>query len=221
MPTPFNPLTGARHELKIGTLTLHLDAVEDVDTLLDHYIETVPGDVDQIPYYALLWPAALALAQRLYDSYRNALPTRRLLELGCGLGLPSLVASALGADVLATDFHPDNQPHFERNALLNALPVRYRCLAWSEPVPWAAYDWVIGSDLLYERRHIPDLVHCATAHCRPGGTILLADPGRDGLGETVEAFEARGWRAAETIHDETFVIAFRRHAPPTSGPAAT
>ena len=56
------------------------------------------------PLFGLLWPSGALLAARL-----GARPVRageRILEVGCGLALASLVAHRRGADVTASDRHP-------------------------------------------------------------------------------------------------------------------
>ena len=57
-----------------------------------------------LPYWAELWPSGLALARHVAARELRGL---RVLELGCGLGLPALAAALRGADVLATDWAED------------------------------------------------------------------------------------------------------------------
>src|SRR5436305_1357686 len=90
-----------------------------------------------LPYWAELWPAALALA--------NALPADldgvRVVELGCGLGLPSLVAAARGARVTAIDWAADAIALLHTNAAANGLAVDARVSDWRElQVAGRAYD---------------------------------------------------------------------------------
>lgn len=184
--------------------------VRDFDGLLDHYAHETPDDVSMIPYYADLWPAAHALARHLC-AIPDQLAGRRVLELGCGLGLPSIVAAKLGAQVLATDFHPDNEPLFRANAAANQVPgIAYQSLRWSDFTPGASYDWVIGSDLVYEKKELEALVLCATTACARGGTILLADPGREHLQSAARLICRRGFQ--ETVHviEDCFVVEFRQ-----------
>ena len=82
----------------------------DADALLDeHAFE----HEEYLPYWAELWPSGVALARRLaVRSLRGA----RVLELGCGLGLPSLAAALAGGRVLATDWSPQAIELLEDNA---------------------------------------------------------------------------------------------------------
>jgi predicted nicotinamide N-methyase len=103
---------------------------------------------------------------------------QRVLELGCGLGLPSLAAALGGAEVLATDWAEDAVELVRENAARNGLALRAEVVRWAEPEPLmreAPWDLVLGADLLYESRNADQL---AALLPRLGGEVLLAEPGR-------------------------------------------
>lgn len=144
----------------------------DADALID---ETAFDEEEFLPYWAELWPSGLALAR--YVSELD-IAGRRVLELGCGLGLPSLAAALRGADVLATDWAEDAIELLRLNAERNGTPLRVARVRWSEPEPLlgaAPWDLVLGADLLYEERNADQL---AALLPRLGGEMLLAEPGR-------------------------------------------
>jgi predicted nicotinamide N-methyase len=102
-----------------------------------------------LPYWAELWPAALAVAEALPVSLGGV----RVVELGCGLGLPSLVAAARGAFATAVDWAADAVELLEVNAARNELHVRAERRDWREP--WAErFDLAVAADVLYERRNV-------------------------------------------------------------------
>ena len=105
-----------------------------------------------LPYWAELWPAAQALAAAL-----PAVDGLNVVELGCGLGLPSLVAAALGAHVTATDWAVDAVDLLRENATRNGLELVVERRDWREPWP-ARFDLVLAADVLYERRNVEPLV---------------------------------------------------------------
>lgn len=113
-----------------------------------------------------------------------------MLELGCGLGLPSLAAARRGADVLATDWAEDATELLRHNADRNGVFVRVARVRWSEPelllraAPW---DVVLGADLLYEARNAEQLAELLP---RLGGEALLAEPGRPYAKELLARFDA-------------------------------
>jgi predicted nicotinamide N-methyase len=114
----------------------------------------------------------------------------RVLELGCGLGLPALAAALGGADVLATDWAEDAIELLRRNAEGNGVFLRVARVRWSEPEPLlraAPWDLVLGADLLYEARNAEQLAELLPAL---GGEVLLAEPGRPHAKEFLERFRA-------------------------------
>jgi len=205
-----------RHEVAIGDLTLAVETPPDLDALLDRAAAADPQAVDGIPYYAILWPAAQGLARHLWQ-HRAELAGSRVIELGCGLGLPSILAARLGAHVTATDFHPETGEWLFHNASLNGVALEYRQLDWNEfldarPATLDARDCdlVIGSDLVYERRHIPALICAIGALCAPGGHAVISDPGRDNLDLFVSGMEKNGWHCSLQPEDDIYVCRFDR-----------
>src|SRR3954452_21620155 len=119
----------------------------DTEALLDE--EAFEHD-EFLPYWAELWPSALALARMVAAP---ALHGARTLWLGCGLGPPSLAAALAGGRVLATDWSPDAVAMTARNAERNGLAVETLRCSWTEPEPLLArapWDVVLASDVLYE-----------------------------------------------------------------------
>jgi len=152
------------------------------DELID---EEAFDEEEFLPYWAELWPSGLALARHV-----AALEVRglRVLELGCGLGLPALAAALRGADVLATDWADDAIELLGRNAERNGVFLRVARVRWSEPEPLlraAPWDLVLGADLLYEARNAEQL---AGLFPSLGGEVLLAEPGRPYAKEFLERF---------------------------------
>jgi predicted nicotinamide N-methyase len=140
-----------------------------------------------LPYWAELWPSGLALARHVAGLELAGL---RVLELGCGLGLPSLTAALRGAHVLATDWADDAIELLRRNAERNGVSLRLARVRWSEPEPLlraTPWDLVLGADLLYEERNAEQL---AALLPRLGGELLFAEPGRPYAKEFLERFRA-------------------------------
>jgi predicted nicotinamide N-methyase len=178
--------------LAFGSGELVLERPHDVEALLD--AERFAREDEFLPYWAELWPSGLALARALD---RRPLRGRRVLELGCGLGVPSLVAARAGADALATDWAPEALELLERNAARNGIALRTARVDWREPealLREASFDLVLGADLLYEERNVEPLLDLLPRLIRPphpagtgGGEAWIADPGR----AAAEAFFAR------------------------------
>ena len=131
-----------------------------------------------LPYWAELWPSGVALARRVAA---RALKGARVLELGCGLGLPSLAAALAGGRVLATDWSPQAIELLHDNAERNDAVLETAIVDWQRPAPLlerAPWDLVLGADLLYERRNVAPLLELLPPLLGERGELWLADPGR-------------------------------------------
>jgi predicted nicotinamide N-methyase len=139
-----------------------------------------------LPYWAELWPSGVALARLVR---RRPLGRLRVLELGCGLGVPSIVAALGGARVLATDWSVDALEVTALNAERNGAALETAAVSWNQPQPLldaGAWDLVLGADLLYERRNVDQLLDLLP---RLGREILLAEPGRPPAAQFFEEVE--------------------------------
>ena len=144
------------------------------------------------PLFGLLWPSGAHLAARM--AARPVDITERVLEIGCGLGLASLVGHRRGADMTASDCHPMAASFLAENVRLNGLaPMKYRHGHWSATAPeqdaaegaslasayvHGHFDLIIGSDLLYERDANASLAHFIGRHASPTVEVWIVDPDR-------------------------------------------
>jgi predicted nicotinamide N-methyase len=141
------------------------------------------------PYWAVLWRSGVALARELAGV---PLRGRRVVELGCGLALPSLAAARAGASVLATDIEPEALELVARNARANGVRVETMRSDWSSPdelIRRAPFDLVLASDVLYERHSVAPLLALLP---RLAPETWLADPGRPAATAFLEQAERRG-----------------------------
>jgi predicted nicotinamide N-methyase len=131
-----------------------------------------------LPYWAELWSSGVALA---HDVSRRSLRGASVLELGCGLGLPSIAAALAGGRVLATDWSPDAVRATAANARRNRAPVETAVVAWGAPEPIverAPWRYVLASDVLYEPRNVDLLLELLPRLVDGSGEVLIADPSR-------------------------------------------
>lgn len=180
-----------------GRHDIRLLLPRDSEALLD---EQAFDQEELLPYWAQLWPSAVALA-RVVAGLRPA--GRRVLELGCGLGLPSIAAALEGAGVLATDWSPDAVAFAATNASRNGAPLRTAVCSWTSPDPLldeAPWDLVLAADVLYEARNVDALLELLPRLVEGSGEVLLADPGRRPAERFLNATAttASGWRRRST-----------------------
>jgi predicted nicotinamide N-methyase len=174
-------LTLFSDELTVGGVRLELLRPSSPEALID---EEAFADDEFLPYWAELWPAARALAESLPE-----VRGLRVVELGCGLGLPSLVAAAKGARVTATDWSPDAIELLRENAARNGLEFRAEVRDWREP--WDdRFDLALAADVLYERRNVEPVLE-RLRELAP--EVLVALAGRP----YEDAFLARAGRVEE------------------------
>jgi predicted nicotinamide N-methyase len=166
-----------------------------IRSLLDHQQFADPdGMAESIgissaswPLFGLLWPSALQLAS--WMARRPLIDGERILEVGCGLGLASLVSHRRGSQVTASDCHPLVPSFLAANVDLNGLPpLPYRHGNWSlqsdadvpgwSPSVQGRFDVIMGSDVLYERDQDGKLSHFIERHAMPSAKVLIVDPNR-------------------------------------------
>jgi len=105
---------------------------------------------------------------------------KRILEIGCGIALPSLLLNGRQANITATDCHPCVREFLERNTFLNnGKPIPFVRTSWLDiNSDLDRFDVIIGSDLLYEPDHVEQLSSFIDRHSMPGGRVIIVDPGR-------------------------------------------
>jgi predicted nicotinamide N-methyase len=161
------------------------------------------------PLFGLSWPSGVALATRL--AQRDVRADERILEIGCGLALPSLVGHRRGADITASDCHPLAAGFLRANLRLNGLaPMSYRHGQWNTParermrsgahrgsVVRGRFDLIIGSDLLYERDASGGLAAFIGRHASARAQVWIVDPDRSNRAAFNRQMEQEGFSRGE------------------------
>jgi predicted nicotinamide N-methyase len=167
----------------------------------DRLIDDAAADPEQnLPYWAELWPSGVALAARIARD-PTIVQGRRVLELGCGLGVTAIAALRAGADLLVTDYSPEALALCSLNALEQAgtQPNTLRA-NWRDPDPSLrdtgdGFPVVLAADVLYERRDVDPLLALVERVVTPDGELWLAEPGRPPAARFLDSIGARGWSA--------------------------
>lgn len=197
---------------KIGSFNVYIKSLKDLDQavqqLCDRFSPKTPQEEHEVlklcPYFGVVWPSARALA--LFISARKKdFNKKQGLEIGCGLALPSIIASKMGAQMTLMDFHPEVESWVQENAVLNHVKLRYASWDWTKspqtcPQPLQQkFDFILASDILYEKHQLDSLVQNIQHYLAPTGTLYLADPGRVYLEKTIEQFKEHGFNVQTTI----------------------
>jgi predicted nicotinamide N-methyase len=163
-----------------------------------------------MPYWGLLWPSGLALAEAVL-AYRDRVRGRQVLELGCGLGVTATAALDAGARLWAADCFGEALLFTRYNALRNDLDApRSLLLDWRTEagreacVAASPFDLLLAADVLYEHENVAPLLDLAPRLLSAGAEFWLAEPGRRVSLAFVAEAHARGWQDEETTFERAW-----------------
>ena len=186
------------HTVRLGGHDFRIRALSDLQQFADPTGRASRAGISSSLWslFGQIWPSGRVLAEAM-SSFDVA--GKRILELGCGLGLSSLVLVHRGANVVASDHHPLAESFLAYNAGLNNLPaVTYRDLPWAVPdTTLGRFDLIIGSDILYERDHAAQIAAMMQRHASPDAELLVTDPGRGNSAPFSRAMAAQGYEVTE------------------------
>lgn len=192
-------MSAAAYTVKTTTLRIGADDYR-VRSLVDRQQFSDPAGLAESlgissatwPLFGVTWPAGIALAEEMTDF---AIAGKRILEVGCGLGLISLVLQRRGADITACDHHPLAEEFLRQNCELNGLaPVPFVRAPWEGPNPnLGKFDLILGGDLLYERDHPALLSGFVAQHANPVSEVIVSDPGRPHCGRFAKLMIEQGY----------------------------
>lgn len=204
------------YQIKLQTLAIDGAADLQVRSLLDNDQFADPGGAAealgissaQWPLFGQVWPSGLHLAAAM--AVRPLNDGERILEIGCGLALASLVCHRRGAEVTASDIHPLAGAFLLENLRLNELaPMRYCHGDWGAdatvppsrgaPRVQGRFDLIIGSDVLYERDDGGALAAFIAQHALPRCEVWIVDPNRGNRPAFTRALAALGFGVSETM----------------------
>jgi predicted nicotinamide N-methyase len=182
-----------RERVIVGSREFLIEKPAATNDLLDHpAIHSAFASDEYLPYWADLWPAARMLAKVVLAEPWQA--NQRVLEIGCGLGLPGIAALSRGLQVTFSDYDAMAVRFAARNAKLNGF-TNFEALAfdWRSPPSDLAFDVILASDLTYEARNIEPLIALMKQALVPGGLCLWTDQDRPPAQLLREELDRLGW----------------------------
>ena len=157
------------------------------------------------PFWSVLWRSGVALARELDGVTLRGV---RVVELGCGLAVPSIAAARAGAVVLATDECAEALTLVERNAHANGVRIETAVVDWADPgelLRRAPFDVVLAADVLYERASVAPLLSLLP---RLAPEAWIADPGRPAAGAFLKE-AARRWTVETRVRGVVRILRLR------------
>lgn len=166
--------------VEFGDEDIHLRSLRDTQEWddCDGHAERLAISSSQWSHFGVLWDSAYVLAHLMA---RYEVGERRVLEVGSGLGLASLVLNRRGANITATDYHPDASAFMAVNTALNDdAPIPFHRVSWAEADDGRLqrFDLLIASDVLYERGQAKPFAAFLLRHAAPRCEIIVVDAGR-------------------------------------------
>ncbi|MGY0219038.1 class I SAM-dependent methyltransferase [Endozoicomonadaceae bacterium StTr2] len=185
-------------------IDIHLRTLRDRQQYYDHNGIAAKAGISSAlwPLFGIVWPSSIVLAHYLLNY-----PTenKRILEVGCGIGLASLTLNHLQADITATDYHPEAGNFLEVNNQLNGgSPIPFRRIDWNQRHPGLGrFDVIVGSDLLYEDAHISLLANFILRHAHTNSEVIIVDPGRGRSRKFIRQMQQQGYQCQEKPQKST------------------
>jgi predicted nicotinamide N-methyase len=158
-------------------------------------------DIEDPPERVLYWwaPTTSAIALARHVEKMNVLG-KRVIELGCGPGLPGITANLQGARVTLTDYTEAALSLARENAALNdADPTRleFRRLDWENPEDLGSFDIIIGAEIMYDYFFHSALLATLRRLSHRDSSIILVDRKRLAIGRFIGRCRRSGFDNSE------------------------
>lgn len=164
---------------EFNKIDIHVRSLRDKQQFYDkdNVAENLGISSAQWSLFGVVWPSSEVLAHFMSDF---DIEQKRILEIGCGIGLTSLLLNQRKANITATDYHPEAEAFLLKNTLLNKdTSIPFIRTGWADELSQLGeFDLILGSDILYEQEHADLLSEFINQHAKSECEIIIVDPGR-------------------------------------------
>lgn len=171
--------------LYFNTQHIEIERIINIDELCNVIIDNAQTSEkildEKMPYWAELWPSAMALSQFIATKENDFFQEKKVIEIGAGLGLPSIVTAKLfpSAIVTVSDYLVEAVDFSKKNGNRNQLNnINYKCFDWREINHDDSYDIILAADIAYDKEAFPYLVPTFKRLLSKNGMVLLSEPNR-------------------------------------------
>jgi predicted nicotinamide N-methyase len=180
--------------LEFEDIDIHLKTLKNKNQFSDdnHAARDLGISSAQWSLFGVVWDSAIILANEMLS---EEITNKEILEVGCGMAVASHVLNARGANITATDYHPEVESFLLKNTELNNKnKIPFVLENWNtEESNLGKFNLIIGSDILYEREHIELLSNFLLTHSQEQCKIIIVDPNRGHINKFTRAMEALGF----------------------------
>lgn len=216
--SPMIPYETEIRTFETKNLKWSVHTIKDLDCAIDQICQLLdpqdPLSEDLSPYFGIIWDSSIGLINYLEEIEYIPL-SRKHVEIGAGLALPSFWLASHRADITATDSHPD--VHWFCDLNQSMMNIHFPYLAWNwrtDYWPGKEIDVVVGSDILYESRHPNDIINSLKCMMTKNGRLIISDPGRGYLQNFQNSLEKNGFKGKVHIvqgyEKEVFILDYVR-----------
>lgn len=191
--------------IEIGNNDIHLCTLRDNQQFNDDQGLALELGISSAtwPLFGVIWPASIVLAHYVLEFDTSG---KRILEVGCGIALSSILLNKQHENITATDYHPEVKVFLDRNTKLNqGKDIDFERVDWADDnSQLGKFDLIIGSDLLYEDQHIALLAGFIENHAQDKCEVIIVDPGRGRASKLSTQMQAFGFTSehAKPVHTE-------------------
>lgn len=190
------PLHVQWRSVETGGERFEMATCGSAEVLLNELIGADPASAavrdERLPYWTEIWPSALIVAARVLEE--KTLAGRRVMDLGCGLGMAGVAAGRRGAEVWFCDYDEQALRFAALNWAANVGgPFAGAVMDWREPAFGAEFDLILAADVVYEKRFFEPLLNAFDALLKPGGAVWLGEPHRPFSTGFFECMTAHGY----------------------------
>jgi predicted nicotinamide N-methyase len=179
---------------------IYIPAYEAVKAIYADLLESDPAT--PFPYWAKVWPSAIAL-HNVLQKHPSLIRDKTVLELGAGIGLPSLMMAGITNSIQISDYNLDAvellRKNIEHLELENAEALK---LDWNALPETIHPEVIILSDVNYDPTQFETLTKLIEKFIHQGSTVILSTPQRIMASPFVQKLEGYIIERHEALVDE-------------------
>lgn len=155
---------------------IYVPVYESVKAIYTDLLALYP--VTPFPYWAKVWPSAIAL-HNVLQKHPSLIRDKTVLELGAGIGLPSLMMAGITNSIQISDYNLDAVELLRKNiAHLQLQNVKALQIDWNDLPENINPEVIILSDVNYDPTQFETLTKLIEKFIHQGCAIILSTPQR-------------------------------------------